>query len=137
MRLMAIILFGIFMLGTLVNAETPKIFCASKKGEHIYYGSDGQIFLTAESLSDDHIANVMLEHRPDDKYGSRERGVRLGKLSRDGRYIRFGLDGDAWCTYKITLPSDYRGRTGSFPLFLDAYCEENTNSSHRLSCKIK
>ncbi len=133
MRIMAIILFSIFMLGTLANAETLQ--CMSKKGEHIYYGGDGQIVLTASVISSELLHNVNFTLVPENKYGSREPGPAQGRVR--GGFVKFSLYGDAWCEYRISIPKDFRLRTnGKFPLFLDAYCEEHTNSNHRLNCKL-
>lgn len=115
------------------SASAGELVCASKKDETLYYSS-GQLLLSADVVSETNLRDVDLSLQPGSKHGSRDADV-TGAGS--GRWIRFALEGDAWCSYKLALPAgfDQGGRT--FPAFVDAACENNTRSSVRMSCRLR
>ncbi len=114
-----------------VHAESLR--CASTKNETLYYDT-GRAVLSAEVVSDTQLSQVNLSFEPARKLGSTQTAAE-GVVK--GNYVRFPLGGDAWCSYKIAAPVNFRGKRGSFPLFLDAYCESNSNYNIRLYCSLR
>jgi hypothetical protein len=110
-------------------SQASELLCASKSGETIYY-ADGQIKITAQVNSPTHLSRLSL-HISDGNVGFSNEDVR-GQVR--GNWVRFQAS-DAWCDYTIVMPRTFRVRT-SFKMFLDARCDENTNSSHRLNCRM-
>lgn len=122
-------------LFTTQAAQADTLKCASAKGQNIYYGNEGQLLLVATVLGETLLSNSRLTFTGDSNYGSQD--ARLGgTINGSGKYVRFSLDGDAWCSFKLTLPRGFQNARAKISAFVDAYCEENTNSSIRMSCKI-
>jgi len=113
-------------------ARADQLLCASKKNEPLYY-STGQIKLTAEIADTTTLSMVTLRTSGSGTLGSSESEV-FGKIHGD--YVRFEIGGDAWCSYKLALPKDFKTREQTWA-YVDAHCEENANSSIRLNCSIQ
>jgi|GEM_PF-1394381 len=134
-------LISLFALSFLaVNAQADvsvPLKCASKKDETLYYTS-GQLLLTVKNVtSDTEITGTSLSLQPEGKLGDKVNGNISGKIGRDGKWVRFDIGGDAWCTYRLTLPRGFNERFDTIPAFVDAFCEENSNYSIRLNCRIQ
>lgn len=116
------------------NVVVP-LKCASKKNENLYF-TEGQLLFTAKHvLNETTLLSTSLTLVPRDKLSADERQAD-GKISRDGKWVRFVIGGDAWCSYRIALPRDFQNRRDSIPAFVDAFCEENSYYSIRLNCRI-
>ena len=134
------LVFSVLSLAFFASAAQANVVvplkCASKKNETLYY-TEGQLLFTAKHVSSNSaIIGTSLSLRPEGKLGAKVNGKISGKASRDGNYVRFQIGGDAWCSYRITLPADFNERFDAFPAFVDASCEENSNYSIRLSCRL-
>jgi hypothetical protein len=126
-------LLFLFAAAVAVNTANAKsITCTSKKGEQIYY-TEGQLVLNSEIVNATTLEGGEFVVLPKDKLWTNIE--RAEAVTRNG-YSRFVIGGDAWCSYRLALPEDFLSRTGKFNAFLDAYCEENSNSSHRVGCRI-
>lgn len=123
----------LFMLPLLVSTyvQADELLCASARNQSLYY-STGQVRLTAQINNETSLDNLRLTITGSSLLGVNE-AVVDGTVV--GRYKRFNVS-DAWCNYRITLPSGFMTRS-STPAFLDANCEENTNSSIRLNCVVQ
>lgn len=117
--------------GSIAQAKT--LDCRSYQREHIYY-TDGHLELKATIGSGVDLSAIAFTVLPEDKLKSRD-DESTGQVR--GGYVRFGLMGDAWCSYRVALPEDFNHRVQPFTAFVDAYCEENTNSSHPLRCEVR
>lgn len=130
----AIILFVATLFATQA-AQADTLKCASKKDEHLYY-TDGQLLLVVKDVAAETLMfGSSLSLQPEGKLGANEKTVR-GSFKGDGKWVRFDIGGDAWCSYRLALPRGFSKKEASFPAFVDAYCEENSNYSIRMSCKI-
>ena len=114
------------------TAQADELLCASKKNQTLYY-TTGQVKLTAEIANTTLLYRLSLSTSGSDKLGVREAELK-GKIQGD--YVRFEIGGDAWCSYKLTLPKGFMTQE-STPAFIDAYCEENSKYSVRLNCAIQ
>lgn len=129
MKYFAIALLAVFLIGTMVNAET--LNCRTVAAESIYY-SEGVIQLTAEIVSDSVLKNAELRVLQTN-LGSHTPGQIRSHV--EGAYKKFDLESDTWCNYQISLSNRFRARGPKrLPLWLDAFCEANTHSKHRLIC---
>ncbi len=109
--------------------------CASKKNEILYF-TEGQLLFTSKHvLNETTLLSTSLTLVPRDKLGADERQAD-GKISSDGKWVRFEIGGDAWCSYRIALTRDFQNRRDSIPAFVDAFCEENSNHSSSRNCQI-
>lgn len=112
-------------------ANAAQISCTTDKEVELYFSS-GYIRLTADIKNNVTLENLSLSLIGDAKMGGRENLIE-GKTTK--KYVRFSLYGDHVCSYKLTLRkhfATYKTTTA----YLDAFCEENHNSAHRLKCKI-
>lgn len=119
------------LFASIANAKT--MACASGKEEILYF-QDGQLVMTADVVASDKIENVEMSFLPDRKLGASETEVQAQKK---GDWMRFYLDGDAWCSYKVVVPSNFSRANGSFIAIVDAVCEENINSTIRMNCRLR
>jgi len=126
------ILCAVLSLSIIQAAQADELLCASEKNQILYY-TTGQVRLTAEINNTTRLSRVSLSISGSEKYGVSQAEVK-GKIQ--GNYVRFEIGGDAWCSYKLTLPKGFMTRE-STPAFIDAYCEESTKSSVRLNCAIQ
>jgi len=130
----ALFALSLFAAQAEANVVVP-LKCASNKNETLYY-TEGQLLFTAKHvLNETTLLSTSLTLIPEKKLGADERQAD-GKISRDGKWIRFEIGGDAWCSYRLALPRGFQERTNSIPAFVDAFCEENSNYSIRLNCRI-
>ena len=118
----------LFSLSNLASAT--ELLCASKKDQDLYY-SNGQVLITAKASSPTLLTNFTMEMKGSN-LGSSENRIR-GKATNN--WVRFQF-ADAWCDYSAALPKNFTSLE-TFTLFLDAHCEENTNGSVRLNCRLK
>lgn len=122
-------------LATLQTAQADTLRCASKKNETLYY-TDGQLLLEVKNVAGETLLlNASLTLKPADKLGSQDSKLE-GTISGAGKWVRFNMFGDAWCSYRLALPRGFNEKTESFPAFVDASCEENSNYSIRLNCRM-
>ena len=121
--------FGSFLCD---SAQADELLCASKKDQSLYY-STGQIKVRAEINSPTLLSALSLKTTGSSTLGLSEDVVK-GKVI--GNWVRF-QGSDAWCDYTLALSRNFMTKEESFPLFLDARCEEKTNTSIRLNCKIE
>ena len=121
--------FGLVMLlaSTAQLAHADELLCASKKDQNIYF-STGQVLLTAEVNSPTLLSRLSMKVT-----GGSNLGANVEELN--GNWVRFQFS-DAWCDYTATLPKGFM-TSESAAMFLDARCEENTNSTVKLNCKIQ
>ena len=132
---MKAVLLATLALFTAQAAQADSLKCASKKDEHLYY-TDGQLMLLVKDVVGETLMfGSSLSLQPEGKLGAREKKIE-GSFKGDGKWVRFGIGGDAWCSYRLALPRGFSKKDTTFPAFVDAYCEENSNYSIRMSCKI-
>ena len=116
-------------------AQASTLKCASKKDEHLYY-TDGQLLLVVKKVAGETLLlDSSLSLRPEGKLGSNDAKLE-GSITGTGKWIRFSMYGDAWCSYRLALPRGFTEKTESFPAFVDAYCEENSNYTVRMNCRL-
>lgn len=134
--LLSVFAFAFIATQAQANVVVP-LKCASKKNETLYYTS-GQLLLSVKHVfNDTTITGTSLSLQPEGKLGAKVDGQVTGKASRDGKWTRFDIGGDAWCSYRLTLPRGFSERFDTIPAFVDAFCEENSNYSIRLNCRIQ
>ncbi len=121
----------IFVMGMSAHAETLE--CRSSGPESIYY-TEGTIRVKAIVIGDAALNRIEMDVTRGNLGFGPEDQITEGRETPN--YVKFWLGADAWCNYRGTLPKNFRSRPKMFPMFMDAYCEENTNSSHRLICKL-
>ena len=132
---MKTILFATLALFATQAAQADTLKCASKKDEHLYY-TDGQLLLVVKDVAGETLLfDSSLTLKPEGKLGSEDKKLE-GTIAGEGKWIRFNMYGDAWCSYRLALPRGFSDKREAFPAFVDAYCEENSNYSIRMSCKI-
>jgi hypothetical protein len=112
------------------SLQADEIKCASARDQSLYF-STGQVRATAEVNSPILLSNLQISTTGSDVLGANESEVK-GKVS--GNWVRF-YAADAWCHYTLTLPRFFMTQE-TFPLFLDAGCEEQTKYEVRLKCRI-
>lgn len=124
-----------FTFAGLQAAQADTLRCASKKNETLYY-TDGQLLLEVKNVaSETLLMETSLSLQPEGKLGSQDKKLE-GRISGAGKWIRFNMFGDAWCSYRLALPRGFSTKTESFAAFVDATCEENSNYSIRLNCRM-
>lgn len=124
------VLAGIAFSGFGAHAAT--LVCASKKDAHIYF-TDGQVRLAALFQNESQLRNVNMTFS--ELLGSGD-AVSKGVLSKNRKWVRYVLSGDALCSYRLMLPIGY-SKAQRFGGMLDSFCEENSNYSVPLACAIR
>lgn len=128
---------SVFVLSILTSfafnhlAQAKQITCSSKKEVELYF-STVQINFAADIKNNVTLENISLSLVGDSKMGGRENRVE-GKATK--KYVRFSLYGDHVCSYKLTLRKGFENFKTT-TAYLDAFCEDNHNSAHKLSCKL-
>ena len=121
----------LFSLLTSTFAHADELLCASAGNQELYY-TNGQVRLTAIINNETSLSNLELTTTGSDTLGVSEEHID-GEIK--GKYVRFSAS-DAWCNYRITLPLGFMQKATTV-MFLDAYCEENSNYSIRLKCAVQ
>ena len=129
MKILFVFVILLESVSTLAHAD--ELLCASKKDQTIYF-SQGQVLVKGELNSPTLLSMVSMKVTGGSNLGAIEDELK-GKVK--GNWVRFQFS-DAWCDYTATLPKDFM-ISRSVPMFLDARCEENTNSTIKLFCKIQ
>lgn len=113
-------------------ARADILVCASQKNESLYY-STGQVKVIAEIGNETWLTDIAISTT-----GSHLLGTRTAQSSGHikGAYVRFDMDSDAWCNYRLVLPKGFNAQEKTVA-YVDAYCEENTNNNIRLNCSIQ
>lgn len=126
------IVLALSFVGLIAGTASAKdISCSSKKNESLYF-TTGQVSFTARVDTTTALSFASLSTTGSSNLGSNDEEVD-GKIQ--GRYVRFQM-ADAWCSYKITFPSDFETRKTT-PMFLDASCEASSKASILLTCSVK
>lgn len=60
----------------------------------------------------------------------------LGKVSTNGKWLKFKYFEDAWCWFSLTLPENFAERS-KFPGFIDVKCEGYSRESFEVTCNLK
>lgn len=127
------IMILVFTLLMVPATQAATLVCASMKDETLYY-QDGQLVLSAVATEPSVLQSAELSFLPARRLGTSETDI---QGQQKGGWIRFQLSGDAWCSYKVALPADFLEQSRAFTAFVDAVCEENSNSTIRLSCRLR
>lgn len=130
-RLFGIFLFLIFVSGSASAEIFESIVCTSEKPEHLY-DTSGEIHLTAEVINPLLLRSIVLTTT------SSRLGLRVTEVKglARGKWARFELGSDAFCSYKLALPKDFNNRR-LVPGFLDTRCRASLVDSFSMSCQIR